>query len=210
MRISTSIAASASALLFVLPSSVVGQSSLFSQLLNAVLQPFVQGVCETTQTELGLDGTVDCTCDATSRGLFQGIDGTVSCTLPEPRCLLPPSLYCADGEIDISVAGGLFTQTAIEADINACFQVDSGLPGGVASIDDICFNFVPSGLQLDSCTATIGSVDCQSCTICESGVDFTFDCSNIDILPGAFRLPGPKITTCLGLSLIPTNSTVGR
>jgi hypothetical protein len=207
MRINTSIAVFTSALLFDQPSSVLGQSGLFTQLLNAFLQPVVQGVCATTQTELGLDGTLDCTCNATSLGLFKGVDGTITCSLPEPRCFLPPNLYCADGTIDVTVAGGLFTQTAIEADITGCFQVDSGLPGGIASIDDICFNFVPSGLSLQSCTATIGGVACQACTICDSGIDFTFDCSNIDILPGALRLPGPKITTCLGLSLIPTNTT---
>ena len=211
MRITASTA-TASAIILALPSVVKGQStgSLFNQLLNAFLQPVTQGVCETTQTELGLDGTLDCTCNTTFLGLFKGIDGSIRCTLPEPRCLLPPSLYCADGNIDISVSGGLFTQTAIEADITGCFQVDSGLPGGIASIDDICFSFVPSGLQLESCTASIGGTECESCTICESGIDFTFDCSNIDILPGALRLPGPKITTCLGLSLIPTNSTSGR
>lgn len=209
MRISVSTAIT-SAIILALPAVVKGQSSLFNQLLNAFLQPVAQGVCDTTQTELGLDGTLDCTCDAKFLGLFLGVDGTVSCTLPEPRCFVPPSLYCADGSVEISVAGGIFTQTAIEADITGCFQVDSGLPGGVASIDDICFNFVPNGLQLESCTATIGGTECQSCTICDSGIDFTFDCSNIDVLPGAFRLPGPKITTCLGLSLIPSNATSVR
>ena len=174
------------------------------------MQPIVQGVCDTTQSELGLDDSLDCTCNAVSLGLFQGVDGTISCTLPEPRCLLPPSLYCAEGAIDIAIGGGLFSQTAIEADINACFQVDSGLPGGIASIDDICFNFVPDGLRLESCTASIGAVECQDCTICDSGVDFTFDCSNVDILPGTFSLPGPKITTCIGLSLIPSNATSVR
>lgn len=210
MRIITSTLALASALLLLLPTSVVGQGNLLNQLLNAILKPLVQGVCETTQTELGLDDTLDCTCNAVSRGLFQGVDGNITCVLPEPRCLLPPNLYCADGEIDITVGGGLFTQTAIEADITGCFQVDSGLPGGIASIDDICFNFVPNGLRLDSCTASIGETECQECTICESGIDFTFDCSNVDILPGAFRLPGPKISTCIGLSLIPSNSTSTR
>jgi hypothetical protein len=194
-------------LILLLPTLVVGQSGLFNQLLNAFLQPVVQGVCATTQTELGLDGTLDCTCNAQSLGLFRGVDGNITCTLPEPRCFVPPSLYCADGTIDVSVSGGIFTQTAIETDITGCFQVDSGFPGGIASIDDICFNFVPNGLSLETCTASVGGAECQNCTICDSGIDFTFDCSNIDILPGVLRLPGPKVTTCLGLSLIPSNVT---
>ena len=210
MKICTCIAATASALLFVLPTTVVGQDDIFTRLLNALLQPVVGRVCDTAQTELGLDGIVDCTCNATSRGFFRGVDGTVSCTLPEPRCLLPPSLFCADGVIEVSVGGGLFSQTALTSDITGCFQVNGGLPEDLASIEEICFNFVPSGFMLESCSATIGGVDCLSCTICESGRDFIFDCSNIDILPGPFRLQGPRSTTCIDLSLVPSNSTVVR
>jgi hypothetical protein len=205
MRLVTS-STTISTLLLVLPAPVSGQN-LFTQLLNSILSPIVDGVCDTTQTQLGLGDNVDCACDAELKGLFKGVEGAVSCTLPEPRCLLPPSLYCATGDIDINVSGGLFSNTAIAADIKGCFQVDSGLPFGIANINDICFTFVPKGLRLQSCTATIGDVQCDSCEICDSGVDFKFDCSNVDILPGSLRLPGPKISTCLGLSLIPTNST---
>jgi hypothetical protein len=195
--------------------SVVGQS-LFNQLLTAILNqllgPVTQTACDTTQESLGIDDTIDCTCDVSLRGIFQGFDGSMTCTLAEERCLIPPSLYCATGELGIDIGGGLFSNTDIESNIDACFQVDSGLPGGLLSIEDICFSFVPDGLSLESCTASIGSTQCTNCTICESGVDFKFDCTNVVLIPGILGSPpllrAPKIDTCLGLSLIPTNTTL--
>ena len=209
MKFITSIAATFSSLLLVQPTLVEGQSGfsgLFTQLLNAFARPVLQEVCDLTLAELGLDTAIDCTCNATYRGLFLGADGSIGCTLSEPRCLIPPDTYCATGEVNVTAGGGLFTDTAIESDISACFEVDSGLPGGIASIEDLCFVFVPSGLSLASCNASIGGVECDSCTICDSGVDFTFDCSNIDLLPGVFTFPGPKISNCIGLSLIPSGT----
>jgi hypothetical protein len=190
-------------LLVIGPTPASGQS-LLTQILNAIFGPIVERVCDTVQTELGLNETVDCSCEAESIGLFKGVKATLSCTLAESQCLFPPDLYCANGEIDINVSGGLFSNTAIESDFTGCFKVDSGLPSGIASIEKVCISFVPDGLKLKSCTTSIGGEDCNSCEICNSGIAFKFDCSNTDILSGAGRIPGPKITTCLGVSLART------
>jgi hypothetical protein len=192
--------------ILILPISVV-EAQFFASLFNQLFRPLFQNICDAGLTALGIDGTLDCSCVLEFKGLFQGFDGMAGCTLDEPRCLVPPSLYCATGSIDIGVEGGFFTGTELTSDISACFEVQSGLPGGILSLDNICFTFIPDGLRLASCTVAIGEVECESCSICDSGIDFKFDCSNIDLLPSPLlKVPGPKFESCLGLSLIPTNT----
>jgi hypothetical protein len=74
---------------------------------------------------------------------------------------------------------------------------------------EICFKFVPDGLELSSYSVSVGATPCTSCEICASGVSFKFNCSNVDLAPqvNAFFVPGPEIASCIGLSLIATNKT---
>jgi hypothetical protein len=183
------------------------EAQLVVTLFNVLFRPFIQSACDLATSTLGIDSTLDCSCDVRYKGPFQGFSGDVGCILDPPRCLVPPDLYCATGSIDAGVEAGLFSGTDFGTDIEACFDVKSGLPKDVLSIPDICFKFVPDGLKLSSCTVSVGTAQCTSCEICASGVDFKFDCSNVDLVPESdlIFVPGPAITSCIGLSLIPTN-----
>lgn len=61
-------------------------------------------------------------------------------------------------------------------------------------------------LKLDTCTfnVTYGDEICNSCTICTSGRDITFDCSNINLNPLNIgpKIPGIEINQCIGLTLL--------
>jgi hypothetical protein len=191
----------------VFPNEAQGQ--LLRDFFNSLFSPLIQRGCRVVETALGLgsNSSVACLCDLTFAGLFQGFDGELQCSSTTPRCLVG-NLYCATGNIDVGVQGGLFTGSAIDSNATACFNVKSGLPSGVLSVDDICLSFKAKGLKLTNCTAVLGAQQCKSCTICASGVDFKFDCSNVDLAPGPlFVVPGPKLDNCFGLSLVPKNAT---
>jgi hypothetical protein len=185
------------------------EAQVLVSLFDLLFRPFIQSACNIATSTLGLDSTFDCSCDVRFKGLFQGFSGDVGCELDPPRCLVPPNLYCATGSIDLGVEAGVFFGTDFSTDIEACFDVKSGLPNNVASVPNICFKFVPDGLKLTSCTVSVGDTPCTSCEICDSGVDFKFDCSNVDLVPESnlIFVPGPTIASCIGLSLIPTNTS---
>jgi hypothetical protein len=183
------------------------EAQLLSSLFNLLFRPFIQSACDLATSSLGIDSTLDCGCDVLYKGLFQGFSGDVVCSLANPRCLVPPNLYCATGSIDASLEGRIFGNTGLNSNIDACFDVKSGLPNDVLSVPDICFSFVPKGLKLASCSVSVGTTPCNSCEICASGVDFKFNCSNVDLVPDTniIFVPGPAFDSCIGLSLIPRN-----
>ena len=155
---------------------------------------------------------MDCDCDLSYQGIFRGFKGEVACKT-KSQCFVPPSSFCATGDIEFDLAAGLFVETGLDSNITACFNVTDGFPnflGTFLELDNLfCFQFKPKGLKLDECSVKIGEKDCNSCVVCDSDVDFKFDCSNIDLESknGNVTILGPNITTCIGLSAIPTNST---
>jgi hypothetical protein len=122
--------------------------------------------------------------------------------------LVQPDKFCASGTIDFELAAGVFIPTGLNSNVTACFDVKSGFPEGIVKLDnEICFEFATKGLGFDVCTVTIGTNTCQECTVCDSGTDFKFNCTNIDLETenADVNIPGPVIETCIGLSAIPTN-----
>jgi hypothetical protein len=179
-------------------------------LFDALLSPLVGPACDLAQEQLGLQNTATCDCSLDYQGIFRGFLGEVNCKTTQQRCLVQPDLFCADGTIKFELAAGLFVDTGLNSNVTACFNVKSGFPDGIVSLaDELCFEFATKGLALDACTVTIGTSTCQECTICESGVDFKFNCTNVDLetANNDITIAGPAISTCLGLSAIPTNVT---
>jgi hypothetical protein len=171
--------------------------------INLLFRPLIQGACDDVQDALGLGAVFDCRCDASYKGLFQGISGMVGCALTGPaRCLVPPNLYCATGDVDATVKASLFSNAGVTSDVTASFKVLSGLPQNVTSFD-INFNFMSNGLKFSDCDVAILNTTCNDCTICASGLDFKFNCSNVDLLPNSPlpSVPGP-VVDCIGLSLV--------
>lgn len=188
-------------------------AQILSGLFNRLLGRYVGPACDLAQSTLGLEDSFTCECDLDYAGLFRGLTGGVACTTTEERCLVPPDSFCAAGTIDFELAAGLFVDTGFNSNITACFDVESGFPDGLVELDNnICFEFATKGLAFDACTVTIGTATCKECTICPTGVDFKFDCSNVDLesKSAEITINGPAITDCIGLSAIPvpTNITV--
>jgi hypothetical protein len=93
------------------------------------------------------------------------------------------------------------SSTVVDTILNAVLV--NGPPG-------FCFQAQgnPNALTFASCSATVGTKACQSCTVCPDGQSFTVDCSNINmfevinpIVGSLVNYPGPKVT-CIGLDLI--------
>jgi hypothetical protein len=176
---------------------------LFRFIFGLFLQPLLNTACNLAQTSLKLENNTDCKCTGEYKGLGQGFAGDVKCTIKQSPCLIPPNSFCVKGSLGAGLSFGFIGGTGIKGNLTGCFKVDS-LPQNVVSISDFCLTFVPKGLKLGSCTARIGTEGCKSCSICDKGTDFKFDCSNVDLLnkPPLPMIPGPKIENCIGLGLI--------
>jgi hypothetical protein len=175
---------------------------------NLLFRPLIQSTCDDVQDALGLGAVFDCECDVSYQGLFQGVSGMVDCGLTgPPRCLVPPDLYCANGDVEADVKASLFSNAGLTSDVTANFNVSSGLPQDVGSFV-ISFDFVANGLKFTECGVTIGNTTCNSCKICDP-VAFKFNCTNVNLWPNnSTFVPGPAVDTCIGLSLgNPTNTT---
>jgi hypothetical protein len=108
-------------------------------------------------------------------------------------------------------AGLVRGSKGLSSSATACLQFTTGFPPPLTNLtgfDTFCVTGVPGpGFKLKSCSVKIGTTQCESCTVCSSGVDIKFNCTNVDVggaVPGF--VPGPDVQTCVGLSLIPTNS----
>ena len=177
-------------------------------LLGPLLNTAASTACATGQQALGLATTTTCTCVGQ---LASGkITAQLDCKLKNDICL-NGTKFCGQTEVSADFGAGIRGGTGLSASAKACFNVTSGFPPQVISLPGaICITAVPGpGLKLKSCSVDIGTTPCESCTVCSSGVDIKFNCTNVDVggsfVP--FFVPGPNVQTCVGLSLIPTNTT---
>jgi hypothetical protein len=170
---------------------------------NLLFRPLIQSACDDVQDTLGLGSLFECDCDVS----YKGVSGMVGCALTQPRCLVAPNMFCDTGDVDATVEASLFSNAGLTSDVTASFKVLSGLPQDVASFD-INLKFLANGLKFTGCVA-IGNSICIGYSIFPFGIDFKFNCTNVDLLPNSpIFVPGPAVDTCIGLSLgNPTNTT---
>jgi hypothetical protein len=175
---------------------VEGTLKLF---FNLFLRPTLDNVCEKSLAALGIDA-LKCGCDVRYRGLGRGFLGDISCATTSATCF---SDYCAIGTLNASVAGSLFSGVNLAGDVKGCFTIETGIDPQVLADPELCISFVPEGLALKTCTAVINGVTCNNCAVCSSGTAFTFNCSNVDLLPDpSITVGGPAISECIGLDLV--------
>lgn len=167
-------------------------------ILTPILPLIVPPICAGGLEALNLDGLVTCTCT----GGFQaeGIVGTADCELNDPICLDEGGFLCAATEFGATfVAGG----EGLTGDIDACFEISTGLPPGIEDIADLknplCLSAQAEGLELTECTITLGgdACDCEVCDLEEDGGFFSFDCKSVDLFLG---FGGPASDGCIGLA----------
>lgn len=144
-----------------------------------------------------------CNCDG-SFSVDDGLEVDVACQSAKSVCIGPGDVFCGTPNVNATVS-----PRGVE-DSKACLSFEKD-PLNAIDIPDLCVSAEGSGFgrgstaTFDSCAVTIGTTDCE-CEVCESGRDFTFDCSAISIptptvlLPS---LPGPKSDKCIGLGLLP-------
>jgi hypothetical protein len=186
---------------------VQGQS-----LLEVLLAPFLNlaasSTCSTIQDIFFNNSlsALECECEA-SFTLVDGIEVGVLCGNAKEVCLLQNS-FCGTStfSVDYGIRTGLGSG-------EACLKFDTLTPGlppalvNLINIPELCIKGTADrGLRFGSCSVTVGGTECQECTVCSSGLDVTFDCSNVNLNPigsGALKIPGPKVTQCLGIGLVP-------
>lgn len=143
-----------------------------------------------------IDFGFDCTCD-TSYSLTSILTGEVNCTYADSVCLEDtPVCGVPSLRANFTLFGG-FNHA------QACFDLEQDL-----LFDNICISGKSDSsnpLRLSECNVHYGDEPCKSCTVCDSGREVTFDCSNINvnsIAPKLVFVPGIKIDTCIGAGLI--------
>jgi hypothetical protein len=163
-----------------------------------------------------------CTCDGQFT-VATGLEVSIACKLNSTVCL-GQDVLCGQPSFN-----GVVSPTGIK-DTVACIHFKKD-PLVAVDMPDLCVSGQGAGIgkgttaRFESCTATLGTAACN-CTICDSGRDFTFDCSTAFEIPTPTNfipsLPGPKIDKCIGLGLIPhildnedvttntTNTTTGN
>ena len=180
-------------------------AQVINELFYRVLTAYVNPACEAVQDALNLTYT-NCECAVSFGGLFRGSTGNVECVNTNRRCLQPPDEFCASGNVNFLLTAGIFVKTVIKSNITACYNVDEAtLPIPVSGdVGTVCAEFSTAGFALDQCSITIGTESCATCTVCPSGADFKFDCSNIDLEKNASlgTVPGPQTETCIGFTSV--------
>jgi hypothetical protein len=176
--------------------------------VNLFLQPLLDTACTAAQTTLKLENNTNCACTGEYLGVGRGFDGDVKCSLRTSPCLIQPNDFCVNGALGAGLAFGFSGGAKLDTNIEGCFNVTNNSPllSAVGNINNFCLTFIPSGLKLKNCTAKIGATPCRSCEVCPTGVDFKFDCSNVDLytktdFPNLF-IPGPNFQSCIGLGLV--------
>lgn len=120
---------------------------------------FICGIVSTL-----LPGQVECTCNV-------GLSLSFACVYQEPIAGFMPAITGTLGLLELSA-----TLEVCTADPT----VD--MPAGVC----LSFGGTSKGIEADSsgglehCSASIKGEACNSCDICDEGIGFQFDCSNID------------------------------
>lgn len=193
----------------------------FSNLFSDIFNPFIDGVarstCQYVQStaingDEALTEYINCDCTAS----FNRANGMVVhafCALTEAICLDPTEkIFCGTTNIEAD-----FRRKTNKLGTTACLEIDTGLSieidGEQPQIPEICLTAQSTVLaqrsvfRIDTCTIRIASRRCQSCTICDTGKDLKFDCSNIQLNPlfGNEAIPGPVLDTCVGIGFIFSN-----
>jgi hypothetical protein len=189
-------------------------SNLFNDIFNPILDVLARSTCQYVQStaingDEALTEYVNCDCSAT----FNRVNGMVVnafCALTEAICLDPTEkIFCGTTNIE-----AVFRRKTNQLGTTACLEIDTGLSieidGEQPQIPEICLTAQSTVLaqrsvfRIDTCTLRIASRRCQSCTICDSGKDVKFDCSNIQLnsLFGDEPIPGPVLDTCVGIGFI--------
>jgi hypothetical protein len=138
----------------------------------------------------------DCDCD-TKVSRVSIVKLALNCTYPDKICLEDSSL-CGTPTLNAAFSLRSGSNTG-----KACFELDND-----KLFKDICISGksdTKSPLKLSECTVSYGTERCQSCTVCESGREVTFDCSNVNVNPVFSKVvfvPGLKIDRCIGAGLL--------
>ena len=201
----------------VLTTPVEATTSIFNfitGILNPVVDVFTRTTCQYLQSitvsgDEELTSIINCDCSA-SFSIANGMMVNTFCALSDAICLDPnDKIFCGTTSVDAEYRG-----KNRKLKITACLEIDTGLAieldGEQPQIPVLCITAQSTLLvqrdvfRIDSCAIRIGSEKCQSCTICDSGKDVKFDCSNIRLatLIGNNGIPGPVLDTCVGVGFI--------
>ena len=147
-----------------------------------VNQCIAQPKCDDGLTRLGLQNSnCGCIADVESWPSIKGVAGCSSGVF----CIQGD--LCGDARFSMTFKSGGALDTSEE--LYSYFATSS------PSIYEIRIIAQPQDSErFGSCSATIDSTNsCQSCSICEDGITFSFDCSNVNVDGGA----GPVVSNCL-------------
>ena len=167
-----------------------------------MLDSWFSEACEGILTSLNIGEDTECECGGELSFSPLGMTGTADCS--STACLDETEEVCGVAEFDIDFGLGA---ESIESNITTCFTVTSGFLEDLSPLlgNKVCVIAETEGLTLSQCTATVGDWEC-GCSICESSLAFTIDCSEVNISPvKVIFIPGP-VFECLGLDFAPEES----
>jgi hypothetical protein len=188
----------------------VAEAGTVEDLFNVFFRPLwnllVQGICNSIAPNFDDGFRLGCKCRGiyNSGAALEGLGGEFTCKNDAKYCVIqgPVPLYC--GTVDLKVA---FNARKGPTNIDACFNVKSGLPEGISGgeFPRVCAKVVPNGpdFTFKSCEIKFGDKKCESCTICANKRDFLFNCSSINVNPaGTPFVEGPALTQCEGFGFL--------
>ena len=213
---------------FLLASLVVSKADaiiffLFATLVNklAVLfRPFVAKnavdiACTIVDNALGFEFE-DCSCNFNGFALKGTLTGESECAFREPVCVLPNNTLCAtNAGIFSSFPAGFFQVPNTTTTLYTRFDFTDAVgifPGKNSFSVKVSF-YERNGFELGKeCSIEVPQFveTCTSCTVCDSGKDFRYDCSNIifpEVNYSTATFPKYSNNTCRGLNFMPTNAT---
>lgn len=170
--------------------------------------------CNAIQEAGGINSTDEelCVC---SSGTGNAL--TLNCfPLKEPICLTPPDVvFCTNSSRYEAVSSNRrpFAMSTIPSIVRE--EVRAEFEGPNNFVNSFYFEFSrgdgsTSSKKYTTCTVQSDAgrfVDCKSCEICDSGIDFKYDCSNTngtyafsDVTNTTILLPGPKVESCIPIA----------
>lgn len=147
--------------------------------------------------------TKSCDCKA-GYASSTGVNFRVNCTLDEEIC------FPGAGEslCGIPSINGVYNRKGPNSETKLGFDVSDLLNFGILDPEPLTLKLVHTAplklrnpISIQSCDMMYGTTPCTSCTVCNGGKGFQFDCSEISVfqIGSLVDIKLPKVDQCIGL-----------
>jgi hypothetical protein len=187
--------------------TIIASYFVFGAIARCVVRPRCQEGISKLLGEDAEETFVNCDCMAEIDRIFCNWYGSATCRSQENFCLPSQtnsdSSYCGESFVSgVFRRGGDFARIA-DADDETTDTLSTRLFAYFrGTVDyDAPFEIRVEALQGEDtrlllCDAFVEVEPCSSCTICDDGLSFTADCSNVEFGENSQRLPADLLSSC--------------